>query len=232
MKRSNASYKNAINQANLQELFRKTAIHEAGHAVGIYLGNQTKQLPPVYFKIVVRQSAKRPQTDAFLMQREAGTFAKIEGGRIIHSLPPCYAEAVKGFSPAQQQAYQKAFEADMVNFLMGSMAEAHYVALRDGNLFHPSLVSLTTLGYCGGLSDLAVIDEYLECWLEDPAQRQQKIADLILEAFHFVSAPSFWFAINTLAHYILTSQKDYIDCEEAITVIESGLLATRKTGWA
>jgi hypothetical protein len=36
---------------NYAELSRKTAIHEAGHAAAIYLGNKQKQLPPNVIKL-------------------------------------------------------------------------------------------------------------------------------------------------------------------------------------
>ena len=38
---------------NHQEVKRKVAIHEAGHAAAIYLGNQQKRLPPVFFQIFI-----------------------------------------------------------------------------------------------------------------------------------------------------------------------------------
>jgi len=34
-----------------QEISRKIAIHEAGHAAAIYLGNQQKGLPPGFFSV-------------------------------------------------------------------------------------------------------------------------------------------------------------------------------------
>jgi len=47
MKRKQSS--NGFNTVTHIELSRRTAIHEAGHAVAIYFGNKQKQLPPVFF---------------------------------------------------------------------------------------------------------------------------------------------------------------------------------------
>jgi hypothetical protein len=39
----------AFSQLTHNEHSKKSAIHEAGHAVAIYLGNRQKQLPPFFF---------------------------------------------------------------------------------------------------------------------------------------------------------------------------------------
>jgi len=52
MKRRNTP--NDFYAINYAELSRKTAIHEAGHAAAIYLGNKQKQLPPIFFRFLLK----------------------------------------------------------------------------------------------------------------------------------------------------------------------------------
>ncbi|MFZ2725563.1 MAG: hypothetical protein WAX77_04900 [Methylococcaceae bacterium] len=216
MKRSDAA-RQTFNIIPANELTKKAAIHEAGHAAAIYLGNKRKQLPPVFFQICM--------DNAII---EANTFydkypARIEGGRLIHTLPCSIEEATSNFSPTQKHAYQQAFEADIINLLAGSLAEAHYVALRDNELINPRLVSFNTLHNYGGFFDLSIIQDYLACFSDNVIQREAKIKELFLAAFHFVSDYANWKAITTLATYILAQSKSVIDCEEVITVLDTTL---------
>jgi len=115
---------------NDQDLIRQIAFHEAGHAAAIYLYNKQKQLPPVHFQITIK--ALDRQQDTPLISFSSTHFAAvIEGGRLIHSLPVALIESASYFSAVEQDAYQAAFEADMINFLIGPLAEAKHVAQRD-----------------------------------------------------------------------------------------------------
>ncbi|SJM93708.1 conserved hypothetical protein [Crenothrix polyspora] len=147
-----------------------------------------------------------------------------EGGRLIHTLPLCIDEATKDFSPAQKHAYQLAFEADIVNLLVGPLAEAKYVALRDNEPINPRLVPVQALQYYGGTSDLKIIREYLECFITEKTERADKIAELFLIAFSFINNPANWQAIVALADYILRAGKDRIECEEAGLIISQQYL--------
>lgn len=229
MNRSHAS-KNVVNFVDSKELLRKTAIHEAGHAAGIYLGNLAKQLPPVHFQIVLKREHNRPRLIAHQAHALDG-FAKIEGGRLLHTLPSSLAEVFAELSAEQALAYQKAFEADIVNYLIGPLAEANYVALRDDEVFNPNLINKAALGNYGGRYDLEVVDEYLQCLADDFALKQQKIDALFLEAFHFVNDRANWFAIASLANFILADNKTVIPCEEAIAVMDAGLISAKKRVW-
>ena len=62
--------------------------------------------------------------------------AVVEGGRLIQSLPLALLESGNYFSAIEQDAYQTVFEADMINLLIGPLAEAKYVALRDQEQFN------------------------------------------------------------------------------------------------
>jgi hypothetical protein len=211
-----------LNKIANQELSTRTAIHEAGHAAAIYLGNKKKQLPPVFFQIIIKEANNRTQSLSWPINCDNG-IARVDGGRLIHTLPSSTAEATHHFYPAQKQAYERAFEADIINLLVGPLAEAMYVAKRDDELINPHLVNLAALHYYGGSSDLALINEYLECLRANREQREKKIAELFLAAYKFVSSRAHWRAITGLANYILSSRKSIIECEEAMAVLDNYL---------
>ncbi|WP_394751931.1 hypothetical protein [Crenothrix sp.] len=192
---------------------RETAIHEAGHATAIYLGNKQRQLPDIVFQIVINRKSV-PYSTSLLRRSHHEWIAKIEGGRLIHALP-----SFKHFTAAQKYDYRDAFEADIVNLLVGPLAEAKYVALRDDEPISPRLIPPQALHHYGGTSDLELVREYLECFITDEAERADKIAELFLMAFNFINNPVNWAAIVALADYILRVDKDRIDCEEAGFII-------------
>ena len=204
-----------------KEVNRKAAIHEAGHAAAIYLGNQQKGLPPVFFQIFITPLASDYQTSRFSSQPDTKYIAKVEGGRLIHMLPSSIEEATNGFSSVQKLAYQRAFEADMINILVGPLAEAKYIAFRDGEMMNPQLVNLNALHNYGGTSDLESVHEYLECFLDSEKLRKQKITELFLSAYKFIYDSSHWRAINALADYIVGEDKSVIECDEIIAVLET-----------
>lgn len=223
-----------FNPINHPELSRKTAIHEAGHAAAIYLGNKQKQLPPVFFQIFIKEPYSDSQTSRCLCKSYDNCnncFTKVEGGRLIHTLPSSVEEAISDFSLTQKQAYQHAFDADIFNLLVGPLAEANYVALRDGELINPRLVNLKALHYYGGASDLETIDEYLECFIAGTAQREKKLSELFSAAFSFINDSSNWRAIMALADYILADNKNVLECEEIIAVLDAHCFVAEKKAW-
>ncbi len=211
-------------QLHPYELNRKTAIHEAGHAAAIYISNKEKQLPPIFFQIFIKEPVRdvHPESSRSCSS-QSPLYAWIEGGRLIHTLPSSLQEATCRFSSQEKQAYQQAFEADIMNLLVGPLAEAKYVALRDNELINPRLVNLHALHYYGGLSDLKTAHEYLDCLLSDPEQKEKKIAELFGAAYRFINHPGYWRAITVLADYILNAGKKVIECEEAIAVLDARL---------
>jgi hypothetical protein len=203
-----------------QEVYRETAIHEAGHAAAIYLGNQQKGLPPVFFEIFTGLLNGDAQSSGFLGKAPDRYSAKIEGGRLIHTLPSSFNEAIKDLSTAQKHAYQHAFEADIINLLAGPIAEARYVALRDNEPVNPELININALQYYGGSSDLGIANEYLECFIDSDELQERKMTELFLAAFNFVSKQPNWLAITALADYILASEANVIKCNEIIDILE------------
>jgi hypothetical protein len=207
----------------------RIAYHQAGHAAAIYLGNKQKQLPAVHFQIIIKPQVWEGQKSSRLMRNQGKYTAKVEGGRLIQSLPMSFTEATQYLSWPEQEECLCAFEADVINLLAGSLAEAKYVAVRDNEVFNPNLVYLGALKFYGGNTDLEVIAEYLECFMLHKAERDRKLAELFLAAYNFVNKRSNWRAISALANFILDTPKvdptDIIQCEEVISLLESRLAA-------
>lgn len=220
MNRSNP-IKNTVNRANYITLRRLTAVHEAGHAAAIYLGNKQKQLPPVFFRIFINKSGSPVSSFDYSSETTINGIGKIEGGRLIHTLPSSIDEATRDFSLEQKQAYCRAFEADIINLLVGPLAEANYVALSEEEVIHPYPARLHALPEYGGISDLEMINEYLECF--NVTERAHKISVLYAAALTFITNTSNWLAICALADYLLTGTKYSIECEEAIAVLDERL---------
>jgi hypothetical protein len=209
--------KNLLNRFNVvgdyRELNKRTAIHEAGHAVAIYFGNKQKHLPPVFFQIVINDYSHHSD-DHFQPE--------IEGGRLIHTLPvfPAFIEKFSSnLSAVQQRQYQQAVEADIINLLVGPLAEAHYIAHRDNELINPRLLPVQALHNYGGSFDLELVDQYLKSFIADKQQQDTKLIELFELAFDFVDKNVHWCAITLLADYILKSAKSIISYEEIDVVL-------------
>ena len=200
------------------------AVHEAGHAAAIYLGNKRKGLPPVYFQVLIMPQGGDTINDKYLLKPGSAFIAEVDGGRLIQTLPSSFKEATLDFSPEQKLAYKRAFEADMVNLLVGLLAEAKYIAHNDGEVFNSLLVNLTALHYYGGCHDLANFFSYLDCYLDNGALREEKITELYLEAFNFVIGRSNWHAITALAGYLEGSDQPIIECNQIIAVFKKANL--------
>ncbi len=216
----------AISSVLDQDMIKQIVFHEAGHAAAIHLYNKQKQLPPVYFQITIKKSdhsltnpfARRTVTrDHFV--------AMVEGGCLIHSLPVALIESANYFSLNEQDSYRTAFEADMINLLVGPLAEAKHVALRDNESFGKNLINVNALHNYGGTSDLKKVYEYLENFISENSLHEEKIAELFDQAFQFIDSPVHWQAIERLAGYILDNTKNTIGCEEAIAVIDERITA-------
>jgi hypothetical protein len=222
--------KNSYTAMNTQpdtriEIDKRIAYHQAGRAAAIYLGNKQKQLPAVHFQIIIKPQEWDGQRADRYMRNHVRYTAKVEGGRLIQSLPMSFAEATQYFSWPEQEECLCAFEADVINLLAGSLAEAKYVASRDNEIFNPNLVYLGALKFYGGSSDLEVITEYLECFMLHKLERDRKLAELFLAAYNFVNKQTNWNAIAALAEFILDTPKvdanGVIHCEEVISLLES-----------
>lgn len=220
-----------FNPESYSELKIRTAIHEAGHAAAIYFGNQQKQLPPVFFSIYIDRVEANSSTAVPLCKKPGAFYSKIKGGRLIHTLPVSFNEAIRFLSPQQVSDYKMAFEADIFNLLVGPLAEAYYVAQRDNERITPRLVSLPAMSNYGGSSDLEYIYQYLECLTHDEIQRQEKITELFLAAFRFIMHSTHWMAITALANCILTTDKNLMDNLEIVAVFDKYTSYSMLTGF-
>ena len=225
MKRNKPSH--VSGPAKTGEHIKFAAYHEAGHAVAIYLNNKRRQLPPVSFRITLNELKHTKQADdnSYLTGTEDCT-AKVEGGRLFQTLPDSIDEFVDQLRPDNEQTVNQtansmtAFEADIINLLIGSLAEAKQVSEWDDEVFNINLISINSLHEYGGTSDLALVNEYLNCLATSQTQREQKLAALFTQAYDFIDNNSNWQKITRLAKYMLDMKKHNIDCDEAIAVLE------------
>lgn len=220
----------ALSHEKLIEHKRRVAFHEAGHAVGIHLNNKARQLPPIFFKIIFKDIGAVADADVMSYQTlHDDCIARVEGGRLIESLPPSIDSLVRELTQHNDAMselindYMRAFEADVINLLIGPLAEAKHVADADGELFNQKLVNLSALKNYGGSSDLAMVDEYLQSFSDDKQQREEKLNQLFTYAFNFVNDHPNWAAITKLANHILSDSKNIIGCEEIVSMIDESI---------
>jgi hypothetical protein len=193
------------------ELHWRTVFHEAGHAAAIHLRNQQQALPPVFFEIQI----KRPKTN------DEHFSAKVIGGNLIQSLPIAVIESFSAFSRQfDVHSCQRAYEADIVNLLVGPLAEANYIALRDNELLNARLVDLNALHHYGGQSDLEHANQYLQHFIACPEQRAAKLRNLLIQAHAFIENRANWRRIEQLAQYLMRCPQEIICCEDAITILD------------
>lgn len=196
---------------NHRDIKHQTAFHEAGHAASIYLGNRQKQLPPVFFKIQIQH------TD----HSDNQFFAKVIDGRLIQNLPIVGLDSTFQLTEKEQLSYQCAYEADIINLLVGSLAEARYVSERDNEDFNFYLLNTHALNYYGGSSDINEAYSYLEYLMPSKIQQEEKMQELFIQAFQFIEENENWNCILKLAQYILKSENNSVSCEEAIEVFNT-----------
>ncbi|WP_347988440.1 hypothetical protein [Methylomonas sp. AM2-LC] len=197
---------------DLVELNWRTAFHEAGHAVSIQIGNQEKQLPPVFFEILVKRATSP----------DGQFFAKVLNGNLIQNFPIDIVESFSQISGSDQHSCQRAYEADVINLLVGPLAEAKYISIRDNQMFNSSLLTAKALYNYGGYTDMKKIETYLDAFIAAKELREDKMLELLVQAFQFISNPKNWGRITKLAHYILNSSQETISCDEAITIMDGG----------
>ncbi len=204
------------------ELHWRTAFHEAGHAAAIHIRNRQQQLPPVFFEIQIKRTVANNQA----------LFAQVIDGNLIQNLPIAVIESLSTLSNNAQHSCQRAYEADVVNLLVGPLAEAKHVSTRDGEAFNPALIDLNALPHYGGHSDLEKARHYLECFITSKTLREKKLLELLAEAYRFVDEQQNWACIFNLAHFIMDSRQETISCDEAINIFEQCLSSQQPKRWS
>lgn len=216
-----------LSQDNAIKHKQCAAFHEAGHAAGIYLNNQANHLPPVLFNINFKAFHYMADEDVMAYQSPHNDcIARVQGGRLIEPLPPSIDKLMLELTNHHNATvqwikdYMKAFEADIINLLIGPLAEAKHVADIDDELFNHQLINLKSLKNYGGKSDLALVNEYAQSFSTNKQQQDEKLNELFTVAFDFVNNNTNWKAISQLAAYIIGSSKNIICCEEIVAVLD------------
>lgn len=219
-----------LDQDKLIEHKQRIAYHEAGHAAGIHLNNKARQLPPVFFKIIFKEMSSVAAAEIMAYQTtHDDCIAQVEGGRLIELLPSSIEDLVDELTEHNDTTvqlvkdYMLAFEADIINLLIGPLAEAKHVADADDELFNHRLVNLKALKNYGGSSDLALTNEYLHSFSADKQQKDKKLDELFTVAFDFVNDDTNWAAITHLARYIFDSSKNIIGCDEVVSMLDQSV---------
>jgi hypothetical protein len=211
----------ATESIDYQELIHRIAFHEAGHAAGIHLHNRNKNLPSVFFQIVLKEAAADMNAAGKIgLGKTLPFIAEIEGGRLTEEMPIDVLESSGFFSFTAVDAYRIALEADIINLLIGAAAEAKHIALRDKGIFSSQEVTLSSLHRYGGTSDLAEAYRYLENCISSKQRREEKISELFNQALDFITQPAHWHAVERLANYLLIRKENSVSSEKAIAVLE------------
>lgn len=204
---------------NSEDLNKRIAYHEAGHATAIYLYNKQKQLPPIYFQISLKNNIDFIKNTGCLSHDNVA--AKLDGGCLIQNLALSFIDCEHYMSENEKTDYHRALEADVINLLAGAVSEAVYVSRADNEIINADLLTVQALTKYGSQSDLKKINEYLNCISTNPLQKKQKLAQLLIQTFEFISQPKTWIAVQMVAAFILACKKQTISCEEVFAVIDA-----------
>ncbi len=185
----------SIRHDQLLEHSHYIAFHEAGHAAAIYLNNKIRNLAPVSFQIIIKDLQSTSEESILVYQ-------------------------VAQNDDMEKEDHIIAFELDIINLLIGPLAEAKYIADTDDELFSHKLVNLKALKNYGGSSDLDRVDEYLNYFSTCKQQQAKKLDELFAVAVNFINDRTNWAAITKLSHYILNSNKNIINCEDVAYLLE------------
>src|ERR1035437_6716204 len=139
-------------QDKLIEHKQRIAFHETGHVAAIYLNNKARNLPPVFFQIMFKDLNGKSEEDLMTYQAtHDDCIARVEGGRLIELLPFSIDGLVHKTTDHNDATvhlttdYMIAFEADIINLIIGPLAEAKHIADVDDELFNHQLINLKAL---------------------------------------------------------------------------------------
>ena len=228
-----------IENSGRDKLKHCIAFHEAGYAAAIYLNNKARNFQPVFFQIMLEDLNSKPEEDrACLAPHEhehEHCIARVEGGLLIGMFPPSIGGlAYKMTDDNDPEAYliedyMIALEADVINQLIGPLAEAKHVADIDDEPFNQRLINLNALKHYGGDAALAQALDYVQRFFADRQQQDEKLHKLFITAFNFINDRANWAAITKLANYILKSDKNVISAEEVASLINEAITSTERS---
>jgi hypothetical protein len=215
-----------MNQDKLFEYKQRVAFHEAGHAAGIHLNNKDRRLPPVFLKILFKELSGETEKDVLSYQELQDQYiAQVEGGRLIELFPDGLMLKLTEHNDKMVQLiqdYRIAFESDIINLLIGSLAEAKHIADTDNEPFNLKLINLKALKNYGGNSGLAMVNEYFKSFFADK-HKDEKLDELFTKAYDFVNNDLNWAAITKLAKYILDGSNNIIYYDEISLILDRSM---------
>ncbi|MCF6203379.1 MAG: hypothetical protein L3J59_06860, partial [Methylococcaceae bacterium] len=148
-------------------------------------------------------------------------YAKVIGGYLIENFPGVKIAKNHHLTKEQSAKLEQAYKADIIHLLVGPLAEAKYVSIRDGEAFNFNLLITYALSYYGGLSDVEKAYSYMAYFVASKAQGEALMLKLFSEAFKFIENTHNWKCILNLAHYILKSKNQIVSCEKAIKILDN-----------
>ena len=146
----------------------------------------------------------------------------VEGGNLVKSLPVSFVDATRYLPWPQVEQLQNAFEADIFNLIAGPLAEAKYIANRENEVFSAKLIdTIGALYFHGGSQEILAINEYMECYIPNAADREKKLTVLYNAAFNFINNPTNWQYIVALAELICAQTKLVIKRNEVLALFDN-----------
>lgn len=197
---------------------QRLAFHAAGHAAAIYLNNKVRNLPPVFFQIVLTEI----NNSRFLVEK----VAHLEGGCLIEYLPVSTQDLVHKAkklnitTDSLMSEYSVAIETDIINLLVGSIAEAKYVANNDAEDINQYSINMSALSHYGGNSVLTLLNDYFQNFFSSKREQKEKTDTFFLAAFNFIDNTEHWCVITKIAHYLLNTPNNVVSYQEISALIE------------
>ena len=211
---------------------KKIAYYESGRAVAMLINNQLKNLPPVFFEITFNNNTQNTPSDTQLdLASDVDYSAKVKGGRLVKNLPESIAmftselDLFLEYSMEQKEKIIEglvmAMECDLVNILVGSLAEAKYTVLCDDEIFNKNIVNINALHNYVGLSDRVLIEEYLTCFSNSKRLQNHILERLFMQAYDFIDNASNWKKIMKLVDHILDEDIKKINYNQVNKLLDS-----------
>jgi hypothetical protein len=194
----------------------RNAYHLAGRAAAIHLGNEKKQLPAIHFQIVIALEAGHHQKFGKNLSCNSQWMANMEGGVLTQPMLSSDMNAASALTPDELEKFHQAFEADIVNQLVGPLSEAKYIALRDNQTFDVNRIYLGALKFHGAKAALNLINHYMEFRQFGSSRQNKKLAELFLAAYGFISNQEIWQTICDLSNFIVKQNQTVISCETLV----------------
>lgn len=201
------------------------AFHQAGHMAGFHLNNSGKNFSTVNFRVALIFKDSAQERLIHHQMTVSGRIAKTEGRYLASDLPNALDRSMSSENARYMfsEVYRLAVECDIVNLLIGPLAEARYIAESDNEPFKQRLIHFNSLHNYGGSAEIELVEAYLQNLPITQQERHVKLADLYGRAFRFVMNSANWGALTQLAHLISTAPEPLVSYQQAATVIDQSL---------